>query len=229
MHTLAPVALAVHEWGSQGDVPVVFWHALGPEQSGAHFAAVGKPLARAGFHVVAVDGPGFGRSPLLPAERYAMSSLVELLDELLDDRGLDRPVLAGHSWGGAVATAYAGTHPEDVRALVLFDSGHLDYGEVEDVDAIEFPDDARGRAMRGLLAPLSVHWPVIARHEIPTLLFLATAGEHGDVNRAHIGRFESAMAHSDIRRPPGTTHGIVEDLGPPLADEIAAWLVDQGL
>ena len=210
-------------------MPVLFWHALGDGQSGAYFADVGKPLARAGFHVVAVDGPGFGRSPLLPAARYALTSLAALLDDLLDERGLDRPVLAGHSWGGAVATAYAGTHPKDVRALVLFDSGHLDYRDVEDVAALELTDDARGRAMRGLLDPMSVHWPVIARHEIPTLLFLATEGEHGDVNRAHIAKFETAMPHADVRWPPGTTHGIVEDIGPPLADEIAAWLVDRGL
>lgn len=223
------MTLAVHEWGSRGDVPVVFWHALGEGQSGATFADVGKLLARAGFHVVAVDGPGFGRSPLLAAERYSMASLVEILDELLDERELDRPVLTGHSWGGAVATAYAGTHPEDVRALVLFDSGHLDYRDVEDVDGLDFPDNARGRAMRGLLDPLSVHWPVIARHEIPTLLFLATEGSHGETNRAHIAKFEAAMTHAEVRWPPGTTHGIVEDLGPPLAEEIAAWLVDQGL
>ena len=223
------MTLAVHEWGSHGDVPVVFWHALGPDQSGAHFADVGKLLSRAGFHVVAVDGPGFGRSPLLPADRYSLAALVEVLDELLDERELDRPVLAGHSWGGAVGTAFAGSHPEDVRALVLFDSGHLDYRDVEDVDALEFGDDARGRAMRGLLDPMSVHWPVIARHEIPTLLFLATEGEHGEVNRAHIAKFEAAMPHADVRWPPGTTHGIIEDVGPPLADEIAAWLVDQGL
>jgi pimeloyl-ACP methyl ester carboxylesterase len=221
--------LHVHEWGADGDVPVVFWHALGRDQSGAHFADVGRPLARAGFHVLAVDGPGFGKTPLLPTERYTLGSLAALLDELLDERELDRPVLAGHSWGGSVAMTYAATHPEDVRALVLFDSGHLDYREVEDVDESSFPDDAQGRAMRGLLEPVSPHWPVVAQNEIPTLLFLATEGTHGELNRAHSAKFEAALPHAEIRRPPGTTHGIVEDIGPPLADEIAAWLVDQGI
>ena len=223
------MTLHTHEWGAHGDVPVVFWHALGAGQSGAHFADVGSALARAGFHVVAVDGPGFGRSPLLPADRYTLDSLAALLDELLDEKELDRPVLAGHSWGGAVSMTYAGTHPEDVRALVLFDSGHLDYLDIEDADPDSFPDTARGRAMRGLLDPMSVHWPVVARHGIPTLLFLATEGEHGAVNRAHVAKFESALPHAEVRWPPGTTHGIVEDVGAPLADEIAAWLVDQGL
>jgi pimeloyl-ACP methyl ester carboxylesterase len=221
--------LHVHEWGSDGDVPVVFWHALGEGQSGVHFAEVGRGLARAGFHVVAVDGPGFGRTPVLPTERYELVALAGLLDELIDERELDRPVLAGHSWGGCIAMTFAATHPHDVRALVLFDSGHLDYAEVEQVDESSFLDDAQGRAMRGLLEPVSPHWPVVARHEIPTLLFLATEGEHGETNRTHSAKFEAAMPHADVRRPPGTTHGIVEDMGAPLADELAAWLVDQGL
>jgi pimeloyl-ACP methyl ester carboxylesterase len=219
----------VHEWGSQGDVSVVYWHALGEGQSGAYFGEVAPGLARAGFHVVAVDGPGFGRTPPLPAERYTLAALAQLLDELIDEHELDRPVVAGHSWGGCVAMTYAATHPDDVRALVLFDSGHLDYMEVEDVDESSFPDNAQGRAMRGLLEPVSPHWPVVAGHAIPTLLFLATEGEHGETNRAHSAKFEAAMPHAEVRRPSGTTHGIVEDLGPPLADELAAWLVEQGL
>ena len=221
--------LHVHEWGSDGDVPVVFWHALGEGQSGAHFGEVAPGLATAGFHVVGVDGPGFGKTPALPAERYALGSLAGLLDELIDERELDRPVLAGHSWGGAVAMTYAATHPDDVRALVLFDSGHLDYAEVEDVDALRFSDDAQGRALRGLLEPMSPHWPVVARNEIPTLVFLATEPPHGETNRAHVAKFEAAMPHAEIRWPPGSTHGIVEDLGPPLADDLAAWLVEQGI
>ncbi len=95
------------------------------------------------------------RDAAVPAEEYALGALAGLLDELIDERELDRPVLAGHSWGGAVAMAYAATHPDDVRALILLDSGHLDYADVEDVDTLHLPDNAQGRAMRGLLEPVS--------------------------------------------------------------------------
>jgi pimeloyl-ACP methyl ester carboxylesterase len=44
---------------------------------------------------------------------------VEDLDYLLRDRGLDRVTLAGLSYGGAVAIAYAQAHPERVANLVL--------------------------------------------------------------------------------------------------------------
>ena len=168
------MTLAVHQWGTRGDVPFVFWHALGAGQSGAEFAAVGKVLSSAGFHVLAVDGPGFGRSPLLPAEEYALPALAGRLHELLDERELDRPVVAGHSWGGAVALHYAALQPDNVRALVLLDSGHLDYRDVEDTAGREFPDTAQGRALRGLLDRVSPCWDVVRDHEIPTLLLLAT-------------------------------------------------------
>lgn len=236
--------IAVHRWGERGDIPVVFWHALGPDASGAELADVAPVLADAGFQVVAVDGPGFGRSPLLPAERYRLASLVSILHELVDELELDRPVVMGHSWGGAIGVRYAAAHPYDVRALVLLDSGHIDSRDLADVDldrpveewvaeveAREDPRraDARGRAMRGLTDPVSDAWPVLTEHGIPTLLFLATEPPHVHENRRHIARFEAAVPHADVRWPEGAGHGILADVGPPLGDAIATWLVEQGL
>jgi pimeloyl-ACP methyl ester carboxylesterase len=234
----------VHHWGERGGIPVVFWHALGPDASGAELADVAGVLASAGFHAIAVDGPGFGKSPVLAAERYRLDSLVELMYELVDVLELDRPVVMGHSWGGAISVRYAAAHPEDVRALVLLDSGHIDYRELSDVDParpaeewvaeVEARDDprraeARGRAMSGLTDPVSDAWPALTEHEIPTLLFLATVPPHVHHNREHIARFEAAVPHADIRWPERASHSLLADLGAPLGDEIATWLVDQGL
>jgi pimeloyl-ACP methyl ester carboxylesterase len=236
--------IAVHHWGERADIPLVFWHALGPDASGAELADVAAVLTESGFHVVALDGPGFGSSPLLPAERYRLSSLVALLHELVDVLELDRPVVMGHSWGGAIAVRYAAAHPEDVRALVLLDSGHIDYRDLRGVDAkrpveewvaeVEARADARraqarGRAMHGLTDRVSDAWPVLAENEIPTLLFLATEPPHVDENRKHIARFEAAVPHADVRWPEGAGHGLLADVGPPLGDMIATWLVEQGL
>jgi pimeloyl-ACP methyl ester carboxylesterase len=236
--------IAVHRWGDRGDIPVVFWHALGPDASGAELADVAVVLADAGFHVVAVDGPGFGKSPLLPAERYRLASLVSILHELIDELELDRPVVMGHSWGGAIGVRYAAAHPDDVRALVLLDSGHIDYRDLPDVDPdrpieewvaeVEAREDprraeARGRAMSGLADRVSDAWPVLTEHAIPTLLFLATEPPHVHENRRHIARFEAAVPHADVRWPERAGHGLLADVGPPLGDAIATWLVEQGL
>lgn len=214
----------LHRWGSRDDVPVVFWHALGT--SGAEFARVGKTIAGAGFYVLAVDGPGFGKSKALEPEAYRLEALVELLHEDLVD--FDRPVLIGHSWGGAVAVRYAGAHPEDVRALVLLDSGHVDYIELHP-EGVSSDGTPHGMARAGLLDRVSTAWPAISDNEIPTLLFLATQPPHVDVNRAHVPKFEGALPHAEVRWLDGVGHGIVEDVGAPLGDDIAGWLVEQGI
>ena len=45
-----------------------------------------------------------------------------------------------------------------------------------------------------------------------------------DQNREHIGRFEAAVPHAEVRWVPGAGHGILADIGPPLGDEIGEWL-----
>src|SRR5207253_2219410 len=66
--------LRVREWGN-GGTPILFWHALGQGASGASISIVAPVLAGRGFPVVALDGPGFGDSPLQEAERYAIGAL----------------------------------------------------------------------------------------------------------------------------------------------------------
>jgi pimeloyl-ACP methyl ester carboxylesterase len=119
-------AVAVREWGSDGP-PIVFWHSVGPGGSGAMFAVAAEVLAGKGFTVAAPDAPGFGRSPAREPDAYGLRELGELVWEIADGLGYDRPVVSGHSWGGAVAVAAAGVRPDAVRALVLYDSGHADY------------------------------------------------------------------------------------------------------
>lgn len=234
-------ALAVHEWGSPTGRPFFFWHALGPDASAEYFAPVAERLAAAGYRVVAVDGPGFGSSPLLGEEAYALEALVDLVQQLVDAYELAPLVVAGHSWGGAIAVRYAAEHPGNVSALVLLDSGHIDYADLPGVDldrsAAEWVEEvrrrdgrmpeARGRAMHGLAGRISDAWPVIAERQIPTLLVLATQPPHVDQNREHVGRFRAAVPRAEVRWAEGAGHGIVDDVGPPLGEEIAAWLATE--
>ncbi len=50
-----------------------------------------------------------------------------MVRDLLDERGIDRAILMGHSWGGTIMTAFAAAHPERVEGMVLVDSGQMDY------------------------------------------------------------------------------------------------------
>ncbi len=76
----------------------------------------------AGHRVVAVDLPGFGASPELPAPQ-SLPQQVEVLAGLLDALGLADAVVVGHSMGGLVSLLLATSHPDCVRGLVLVDAG----------------------------------------------------------------------------------------------------------
>jgi pimeloyl-ACP methyl ester carboxylesterase len=131
---VAGAPLALRLWGPEDGRPLLFWHALGPAGSGATIAEVAPLLAQRGFRVCAVDGPGFGASPLRSPDRYEVEPLLDLVDAVLDELGWTSASFVGHSWGGALAVLEAGRGPERVEALVLLDSGHVDYGSLPDVD-----------------------------------------------------------------------------------------------
>lgn len=117
----------VREWGLPDGRPLVFWHALGVVQSGAMLTEMAPTLTDAGLRLIAPDAPGFGESPALSPERYELDSLVALLRDVLDERGIERALLMGHSWGGSVITGFAGRYPDRVEGLVFIDSGQMDY------------------------------------------------------------------------------------------------------
>jgi pimeloyl-ACP methyl ester carboxylesterase len=117
----------VRRWGPDGGRPLLFLHSLGPAASGALLWPGIGPLVDAGFSIAAPDQPGFGETPPLEADGYTAARLVELGWSVADALGWDRPVLSGHSWGGSIAIHMAAARPQRVDALVLVDSGHLDY------------------------------------------------------------------------------------------------------
>jgi len=73
-------------------------------------------LAREGFRLVSYDARAHGESD--PADGYEYSDLAADLVSVLDDRGIDRAVLAGHSMGAATAIRVALERPELVAGLV---------------------------------------------------------------------------------------------------------------
>jgi pimeloyl-ACP methyl ester carboxylesterase len=123
------VTLAVRSWGDPTGRPVVFWHPLGDVTSSAYLTELAPVLTARGLRLVAPDGPGFGGSPALPPEQYAVPRLAGLVWGLAATMGLHRPVLMGHSWGGVVMLAAAAERPLDVAALVLLDSGQFEYAD----------------------------------------------------------------------------------------------------
>lgn len=73
------------------------------------------------FRVIAIDLPGFGEnSPLnMPV---TIGDLAEAVYHFLLGKGIEHPVMIGHSLGGYVALAYAEKFPQRLAGLGLFHS-----------------------------------------------------------------------------------------------------------
>jgi pimeloyl-ACP methyl ester carboxylesterase len=96
-------------------VPVVLLHGLTATR---RYVVMGsKNLERGGHRVVMYDARGHGRSD--PADGYGYERLAEDLLVVLDDRGIDRAVLAGASMGAHTIVRFALEHAERAAALVL--------------------------------------------------------------------------------------------------------------
>ena len=118
------VSVHLRQWGDAG-MPVIFWHALG-DHSSMQMAEAGPILVQDyGLHVVGIDAPGAGGSgPRLPDSGYEVTALTAFIDKLVDALELDHPAWFGSSWGATLGVAFAGAHPDKLRALVLLDGGY---------------------------------------------------------------------------------------------------------
>jgi pimeloyl-ACP methyl ester carboxylesterase len=73
-------------------------------------------LAREGFRLVAYDARAHGESD--PGDRYEYADLAADLVDVMEQQGLERAVLVGHSMGAATAIRVALEEPELVTGLV---------------------------------------------------------------------------------------------------------------
>lgn len=71
---------------------------------------------------VAFDMRGHGSSAA-PLDAYSAADFAGDIAFFIDELGLDRPILIGHSFGGSVSLIFAAAHPDRVRGLVMLDSG----------------------------------------------------------------------------------------------------------
>jgi pimeloyl-ACP methyl ester carboxylesterase len=94
-------------------------------------------LAEAGYHVLAPDQRGYGRSSRPEAvEAYDIEHLTGDLVAILDDVGAERAAVVGHDWGSMVVSHTALLHPDRVAGLVNLSVPHLPRAPMPPVQAM---------------------------------------------------------------------------------------------
>lgn len=71
------------------------------------------------YRVIAIDRPGCGHSTRETDELARLPEQARLVAEFIQAKGLEKPLVVGHSLGGAVSLALALDHPERVGGLAL--------------------------------------------------------------------------------------------------------------
>ena len=97
--------------------PLFLIHGLGGQLKNFTYALVGRLSGE--FRVIAVDRPGSGYSTRPSGADPRLRAQGELMAKAIGALKLDRPLVVGHSLGGAVALTIGLDHPECVSGLAL--------------------------------------------------------------------------------------------------------------
>jgi pimeloyl-ACP methyl ester carboxylesterase len=157
--------------------PVVLLHGVGLNQS--IWAAQVKAL-ESDFQVITYDLLGHGRSATAFANGV-ISDWVDQLNGVVRDLALEKFALAGFSFGGLIAQAYAAQHPRMIDKLVLMSTVY-DRSEAE-------------RA--GVLARLELVKREGPQATIPTALSRWFSPEYSRVRPEIMNRYEALLHGND--------------------------------
>ena len=119
------------DWGNETAPPLILIH--GGLDHCRNWDAIAREL-QAHFHIMAPDLRGHGDSEWAKGSSYGLSDNVYDLTRLMRFAELQNAAIVGHSMGGIVALAYAGTYPDRVSRLVVLDGAFLSGSQPAPID-----------------------------------------------------------------------------------------------
>lgn len=102
--------------------PLIILHGL--FGSSDNWQTLGKAFAES-RRVIFVDQRNHGKSP--HSDDFSYDLMVEDLLELVDDLGLEKATILGHSMGGKTAIAFAAKYPNRIQRMIVADISHRPY------------------------------------------------------------------------------------------------------
>jgi pimeloyl-ACP methyl ester carboxylesterase len=146
--------------------PILFLHGLG-----AQLHQFRQPLFAAlspDYRLIAVDRPGSGYSTRAPGATGRLNEQADVIASFIEALGLEKPLVVGHSLGGAVALALALKRPDLISGLALLSPLTQAY---ETVPPAFQPLYIRSRIKRMILAH-TVAVPTAQKYAQQTLAFI---------------------------------------------------------
>jgi pimeloyl-ACP methyl ester carboxylesterase len=147
------------------------------------------PALSASHRVIAFDRPGHGYSERADLQGATPTAQAAQLHDALDQLGVRRPILVGHSWGGMLALAYALQFPDDVAGLLLLGTkAYSDTGP---------PDPLYALLRRPVVGPLLRHTvvPFLGRGTMEARM--AAAFQPDSLQRDHLARARALWMRPD--------------------------------
>lgn len=194
--------------------PIVLIHGLGGQLRNFTYALTQRLPGR---RLIAIDRPRSGYSTVRAGVEPGLADQARLIAQAIAKLGLERPLVVGHSLGGAVALALALDHPEAVGALAL-------------IAPLTQPQDEVPPVFRGLVAGGESK---LGRAIVANLLAVPLGAATGKATEAAVFAPETAPADFATRGGgvlalrPGNVYAAMYDIRA-ARDEIAAMVARYG-
>ncbi|BCM19966.1 alpha/beta fold hydrolase [Mesorhizobium sp. J8] len=146
--------------------PIVFVHGLGAQLH--HFRHTLFGRFGPGYRQIALDRPGSGYSVRARGATGRLPEQADIVRRFIEELRLERPLVVGHSLGGAIALALATGHPTAISGIALLSPlTHLEARIRQRFDLLYVPSPL----LRRVLA-YTVAIPLSLRYAQPTLRFI---------------------------------------------------------
>ena len=182
------VTLHCRDWGGDGP-PALLLHGLA---STCRIWDLTAPLLARRFAVLAIDQRGHGQSGK-PDGGYDFATVGQDAAAVLQAKGIQRPLLVGHSWGADVALELAAVQPGLARGLCFIDGGMIEpaarYASLDEARRQMAPPDFSGVTAAQLLEQAGGREPWATLGDRAGEFLLANFREEPDGTlRAHLSR-----------------------------------------
>ncbi|RWX68407.1 alpha/beta hydrolase [Mesorhizobium sp. M4B.F.Ca.ET.089.01.1.1] len=170
--------------------PIVFLHGLGAQLH--HFRHTLFGRFGPGYRLIALDRPGSGYSVRASDATGRLPEQAEIVRRFIDRLGLEKPLVVGHSLGGAIALTLAVEHPGTISGIALLAPlTHLETMPRQKFDLLYVPS----RLLRRIMAN-TVAIPLSLKYAEPTMRFIfAPQAVPGDYMTAGGGWLGLRPAH----------------------------------